>query len=96
MRRIDDVLRHGAHAIFSPQGEVKIPRSYEEAMASPEKEQWEAAVIAELESLMKHGTWRLEKLPDGRKAIGCKWVFALKKDKAGNIIRFKARLVTKG
>ena len=35
-------------------------------------------------------------LPNGAKAIGCKWVFKTKKDSLGNIERYKVRLVAKG
>jgi hypothetical protein len=34
-------------------------------------------------------------LPAGRKAIGLKWVFKVKKDEAGTVVRHKARLVVK-
>ncbi|KAL0379253.1 UNVERIFIED_CONTAM: Retrovirus-related Pol polyprotein from transposon TNT 1-94 [Sesamum radiatum] len=40
--------------------------------------------------------WDLLELPDGFKAIGCKWVFKTNKDSLGNIERHKARLVAKG
>jgi len=35
-------------------------------------------------------------LPKGHKAIGLKWVFKVKRDAAGNIVKYKARLVAKG
>ena len=51
----------------------------------------------EMQSLQKNQTWKLASLPKGKKAIGCKWVYAMKDgvpDK--NNIRCKARLVSKG
>ena len=35
-------------------------------------------------------------MPKGQKAIGLKWVFKLKKDPDGKIVKHKARLVAKG
>lgn len=35
-------------------------------------------------------------MPDGRKTVGCKWVFRVKNKSDGTIERFKARLVAKG
>ena len=51
----------------------------------------------EMQSLQKNQTWDLVKLPKGKKAIGCKWVYTKKEDsnfKGG--LRYKARLVAKG
>ncbi len=36
------------------------------------------------------------KLPEGREAISCRWVFKVKHDGCGKIERFKGRLVAKG
>ena len=45
----------------------------------------------------KRGTSVLDHCPQyGRKAIGCRWVFKLKRKHDGSIDRYKARLVAKG
>ncbi|GJZ07634.1 putative ribonuclease H-like domain-containing protein [Tanacetum coccineum] len=40
--------------------------------------------------------WKLVDLPNGKRAIGTKWVFRNKKDERGIVIRNKARLVAQG
>ena len=75
---------------------VVIPQSYEEAMGSDEKDQWQIALQAEFDGLNETGTWALCDLPNGRKAIEGKWVFDIKRDNAGNIERYKGRFVAKG
>nr|GEV10783.1 putative ribonuclease H-like domain-containing protein [Tanacetum cinerariifolium] len=40
--------------------------------------------------------WTLVDLPNGKRAIGTKWVFRNKKDKRGIVIKNKARLVAQG
>jgi len=61
-----------------------LPKGYEEAITGIEGEQWKAAMDKEI------GTWEMEDLPQDCKAIGCKWVFAKKRNEKGHIIRFKA------
>lgn len=57
---------------------------------------WEEAMKAEISSIEKNNTWKITELPKGHKAIGLKWVFKLKQDTNGEIIKHKARLVAKG
>ena len=45
---------------------------------------------------MENGTWDIVDLPEGKKAIGCGWVFKVKHNSDGSIERFKARIVAKG
>eukprot|EP00262_Sarcandra_glabra_P002867 TRINITY_DN13256_c0_g2_i3.p1 TRINITY_DN13256_c0_g2~~TRINITY_DN13256_c0_g2_i3.p1 ORF type:complete len:150 (-),score=28.25 TRINITY_DN13256_c0_g2_i3:17-415(-) len=47
-----------------------------------------------MDSLYKNQTWELTKLPKGKRAIGCKWVYKQKSESGGT--RYKARLVAKG
>lgn len=72
------------------------PQNVNEAMTSPEAEKWKAAMESEYRSLIENETWTLEKLPEGKKAIKCKWIFTTKQDTNGDIIRYKARLVARG
>ncbi|KAG8489058.1 hypothetical protein CXB51_017051 [Gossypium anomalum] len=69
------------------------PSSVEEALAHPA---WRSAVQAEYDALIANSTWELCSLPPGRKAIGCKWLFKIKKNPDGTINHRKARLVAKG
>ena len=50
----------------------------------------------ELKSISDNETWELMDLPEGRKAIGSKWVYKVKYNQDGSVARYKARLVAQG
>ena len=50
----------------------------------------------EMDALNKNKTWDLVPLPQGKKDVGCRWVFTLKHKVDGSIDRYKARLVANG
>ncbi|KAI5337174.1 hypothetical protein L3X38_016443 [Prunus dulcis] len=50
----------------------------------------------ELQALDENCTWSIVKLPHGKKAVGCKWVYKTKFKSDGSLERHKARLVAKG
>jgi hypothetical protein len=77
-------------------GAENNPESFSQAMNCKESELWYNAMKEEMNSMKSNGVWDLVELPNGVKAIGCKWVFKTKKDSLGNIERYKARLVVKG
>ena len=54
------------------------PSCYEEAMLKDDKLKWEKAMQSEMDSLHKNSTWELVHLPDGKRALPCKWVYKLK------------------
>lgn len=72
---------------------VEEPGSYREAR---EGKEWRDAMNVEMETIEKNKTWVLTDLPPGQKPIGLKWVYKLKKDSEGNVVKHKARLVAKG
>ena len=57
---------------------------------------WHSAMIEEMDALNENGTWNLVHLFTGKKAIGCRWVFAVKVYPDGSVARLKTRLVAKG
>ncbi|GJT69030.1 putative ribonuclease H-like domain-containing protein [Tanacetum coccineum] len=54
------------------------------------------AMQEELLQFQLQKVWTLVDLPNGKRAIGTKWVFRNKKDERGIVIRNKARLVAQG
>jgi hypothetical protein len=73
------------------------PMSVEQAL---EETCWKDAMEAELQAIRDNNTWSVKiakrSLPKDHRAIGLKWVFKVKTDASGNIVKHKARLVTKG
>ena len=67
-----------------------------EALNCSEKEQWEAAMQKEMDSIYSNDVWDLVELPEHRKPVGNKWVFKKKIKTDGSIERYKARLVAQG
>jgi hypothetical protein len=76
--------------------DVEEPRSLREAIDGPFGGYWSDAARNEFRSLTQFKTWKLERLPQGRKAIASKWVFKVKANANCSIEKFKARLVVKG
>jgi len=72
------------------------PSDYDEAVGSADFKKWNDAMKKEMESLTENEVWNLVKLPYGKKAINCKWVYKLKEDCNGKIYEYKARLVAQG
>ncbi|GJU52886.1 putative ribonuclease H-like domain-containing protein, partial [Tanacetum coccineum] len=57
---------------------------------------WIEAMQEELLQFKLQEVWTLVDLPNGKRAIGTKWVFRNKKDERGIVIRNKVRLVAQG
>jgi hypothetical protein len=81
---------NGAHE------KIEVPKGYREARASPQWEHWKQAMQEELNSLNAHNTYHHVKRERHMKVLTTHWVYALKTDSEGNIVRYKARLVAGG
>jgi hypothetical protein len=53
-------------------------------------------MIDEMKSIDNNKTWTLEDLPPGHRAIGLNWVYKLKRNEDGAVVKHKACLVAKG
>lgn len=72
---------------------VVDPISYKDASI---KEEWQKAMAEEMASITKNETWQLQDLPQGKNALGLKWVFKTKFGADGKVQQYKARIVAKG
>ncbi|GJS84566.1 putative ribonuclease H-like domain-containing protein [Tanacetum coccineum] len=72
---------------------VKEPKKVIQALKDPS---WIEAMQDELLQFKLQKVWTLVDLPNGKRAIGTKWVYRNKKDERGIVIKNKARLVAQG
>lgn len=69
------------------------PLTFKEGVKSTH---WITAMNKELAALEENQTWELTTLPQGKKAIGTKWLFKTKYQPDGSIEHYKARLLVLG
>src|SRR5215510_4008690 len=81
---------------YSSVARSDYPKTYAEAMSHPDAHLYHEAACKEIDALLANGTWELARLPKGRKAIGCRWVFVIKHRSDGTVEHYKARLVAQG
>lgn len=69
------------------------PNSFLEAQKYPN---WIAAMKDEITALEQNNTWVIVPLPQGKKPIGCRWIYKIEHHSDDTIERYKTRLVVKG
>ncbi|OWY91605.1 Copia type Polyprotein, partial [Phytophthora megakarya] len=76
-----------------------IPRNYREAMRSKFAKEWRAAMDEEIQALKDKEVLCMiprAEMPVGQRAIKTMWVYSVKTDHLGYVVRFKARIVARG
>ncbi|GJT06832.1 retrovirus-related pol polyprotein from transposon TNT 1-94 [Tanacetum coccineum] len=82
-----------AYCLLTEKGE---PSTLQEELNNPDASFWKEAMQEEIEALHKNKTWELVLLPRGRKPIGNKWVYKIKRNGDDQVERYRVRLVVKG
>ena len=72
-----------------------LPVTFREAVTSDRSKEWVAAMDEEMQSLSENNTFTLSSLPEGKKAVGGRWVYTIKNNIDGSE-KCKARYVAKG
>jgi Reverse transcriptase (RNA-dependent DNA polymerase) len=72
------------------------PKTYAEAMSHPDATQWEMVCADEMCAFEHMGMYEVIPHPTGRKIVGSKWVFCIKRGPTGEIQKYKARIVAQG
>lgn len=72
------------------------PKTFKQAIASPDGKLWQKAMDEELAALKRNNTFTVVPRPTGKSIIGCKWVYKIKRNADGSVERYKARGVARG
>ena len=72
------------------------PCTYAQAMARTDATEWEVVCEAERRAFEHMGMYKIVPRPKGRKVVGSKWVFRIKRGPNGEIQKYKARIVAQG
>ena len=90
------ILNNDPSLLQAYQNGYREPANHSEAMNTEDAVKWREAKEAEIHSMLKNKVYEMlnVKSPQ-KKLIPCKCVYKRKKDSAGHVQRFKARLVGK-
>jgi hypothetical protein len=94
----EHIFVHSCYAL-NAYSDLPEPKSFKEAKASPEWNEWHAGMREEYESMGQRDVWkkvRVEDLPTGTKVLAGKWVYKKKRHADNSIYRYKARWVARG
>jgi len=84
-----------SYAMFAGMSEVEglEPQTIKDVRTRPDWPKWQEAINAELMSLDEAHTWDVVLWPKNTNIVSSKWVFNIKRNAAGEIDKYKARLI---
>ena len=90
-------MRHNAMKTKAPISRHEPePKTWHQAMGSPNAEKWKKAGRDEIFGLCDMKTWEVTRPQPGIKPIDSKWVFKIKYTPTGEVEKYKGRLVVRG
>lgn len=96
-RRVSDLHTPGRTPPGQAERLLLLPANEPDTFEAAEPHEcWRLAMLNEMQCIEENETWELTDLPAVKCPIGLKWVYKIKKDAAGNVIKHKAHLVAKG
>ena len=78
---------------------IKVPKSYEDAITSQDKDHYWEAMNDEMASIKENQVAEaipLTDVPKGRKIVGTVWVYDVKRNEKGLVEKWKARICAQG
>jgi hypothetical protein len=72
------------------------PKTYHQALWSEQKADWLNACDVKIGMMLQLGVWEEVPAVVATEVLMCRWVFALKRDQEGKIVKFKACIVAQG
>jgi len=94
--KVREINNISTNILFGPNEEIDVPSTIRQVKQSKFSKYWIQAMDDEMNSLIKNNTWELVPKHPDIKPISGKFIFTLKRDKDGNVVRFKARYVVHG
>ena len=69
---------------------------YRDAITRKDRPLWLVEMQMEMDQHVEIRTWDLVEIPEGRKEIGCQWVYAMKTMPEGEFEKYKAHIIMQG
>ncbi|KAK8933850.1 hypothetical protein KSP39_PZI015291 [Platanthera zijinensis] len=75
---------------------VSTKEEPENYLAAATNDNWVKAMKEEMQMIKKNNTWELVPKPKNKKVVNLKWVYKIKQNEQGEVVKYKARIVAKG